>query len=510
MYHTCPSGIYLDSTTIVPNAPYSNITGAVVHSWRPSHWFTWMWECDDSSYVKNASSDGKVLFSKGGFQGGEGETSGAEWYISNVFEELSMPNEYFYNESTNTLYYYYNSTDNSSIPSNTSFIGTNLNILFNITGTQSNPVKNITIRGLTFRDTRYTFLDSHGLPSGGDWALQRQGALFLQGTENCTIDSNLFTRLDGIGLFLSNYNRYTYILNNDFEWIGDSAMAAWGYTTGLEDILPGMGPDGRDGNQPRFTFIQNNMIREIGIWEKQSSFWFQAQTCQSYIINNIFFNGPRAGVNVNDGFGGDNHMIGNLLVNTCRESGDHGPWNSWDRVPYITNVGGKGSSIIPQWNYIHNNFIIGTYQTTVGIDTDDGTSYHKTYDNFFVYGQFAFKSDFGGHDNRHFSNIYAYTSDWYCYYGSAGANDWFVNNSLILTDNTGYTSNCDLPAGTSGFKVYNNSIYLPKGNLTVCNMTFEQWQSKGNDPGTTIHKLPTDDDIIAMAKEKLKNNSMYT
>ena len=28
----------------------------------------------------------------------------------------------------------------------------------------------------------------------------------------------------------------------------------------------------------------------------------------------------------------------NLLANCVRESGDHGPWNSWDRIPYITDV----------------------------------------------------------------------------------------------------------------------------------------------------------------------------
>jgi len=28
----------------------------------------------------------------------------------------------------------------------------------------------------------------------------------------------------------------------------------------------------------------------------------------------------------------------NLLANCVRESGDHGQWNSWDHIPYITDV----------------------------------------------------------------------------------------------------------------------------------------------------------------------------
>jgi hypothetical protein len=31
----------------------------------------------------------------------------------------------------------------------------------------------------------------------------------------------------------------------------------------------------------------------------QSSMWFQAKTAQTNITNNIFFNGPRAGINFN-------------------------------------------------------------------------------------------------------------------------------------------------------------------------------------------------------------------
>ena len=40
---------------------------------------------------------------------------------------------------------------------------------------------------------------------------------------------------------------------------------------------------------------------------------------------NVFFNGPRAGINANDGFGGGDEISHNLVFSTCRESGDHGP-----------------------------------------------------------------------------------------------------------------------------------------------------------------------------------------
>ena len=79
-------------------------------------------------------------------------------------------------------------------------------------------------------------------------------------------------------------------------------------------------------------------MHEIGIFQKQSSMWFQSKSCSNYISHNIFFNGPRAGINFNDGFGGNSTIFKNIIFNTCRESGDHGPFNSWDRQPYLTNV----------------------------------------------------------------------------------------------------------------------------------------------------------------------------
>jgi len=41
-------------------------------------------------------------------------------------------------------------------------------------------VSNVSHSNLTFVATRYTYMDPHGVPSAGDWALDRVGAIFLQ------------------------------------------------------------------------------------------------------------------------------------------------------------------------------------------------------------------------------------------------------------------------------------------------------------------------------------------
>jgi hypothetical protein len=57
----------------------------------------------------------------------------------------------------------------------------------------------------------------------------------------------------------------------------------------------------------------NNLVREIGLWQAQSSAWVQHLTAATHLEGNIFFNGPDAMVSLNDGFGGDDEIVGKSL-----------------------------------------------------------------------------------------------------------------------------------------------------------------------------------------------------
>ena len=396
--HKTPSGLYINNTVLINSDSYTDLSETIISSWRPYHWYNWFWSIETNNNFDKKT--GKLEFERGGFQGAEGIEYGDLWYIENVFNELTMPNEYFYNKTEGILYYYNNETNDNVPPSESSvFVATNLKTIFNITGSQSNPVNNIVIQGLIFKDTNKVYLDNHAMPSSGDWALNTDSLLYLEGTRNISINANLFTRIDNTAIVLRGFNRYVTIENNDFTWIGESAIALWGYSTG-SPTTPMNGPDGRNGDQPRFITVKNNMARELGIWQKQSSFFFSAQSCQNYIYNNIVFNIPRAGFNFNDGFGLDNYIYDNLLLNTCRESGDHGNINAWDRLPYITNVRNGSSSTIPGLNNIYRNLLFSNYQVVSGVDTDDGSSYYNITSNVYVYG------DMGCMFHKHILSIY--------------------------------------------------------------------------------------------------------
>lgn len=62
--------------------------------------------------------------------------------------------------------------------------------------------------------------------SGGDWALERMGAVLLEGTEGVAVVNNTFTRLDSNAIFLSGYNQYARIDANDFSWLGQVCVCA--------------------------------------------------------------------------------------------------------------------------------------------------------------------------------------------------------------------------------------------------------------------------------------------
>ena len=256
-------------------------------------------------------------FGRGGNQGGEGNDQAAEWFIENVMEELDAPNEFFYDNSTGRLLLVYNG---SGTPPSNVVVPTLANI-FELRGSPDFPVRNVTFQDLVVTMQRPTFLEPRGVPSGGDWALERMGALLLQGTEDVVIADCLFTQLESNAVFLSGYNRRTQILRNEFGWLGQNAIASWGLLEQLND--------GTGGEQPRWTVVQGNFAHELGLIQKQSSAYFQAITALATLQDNIFFNLPRAAVNFNDGFGGGSTLRNNLLFNTCEESSDHGGLVGW-------------------------------------------------------------------------------------------------------------------------------------------------------------------------------------
>ena len=284
------------------------------------------WQCKDGNgHLSNCNGDDKKL-------------TGGDFYVEGVFEELDAPGEFFYDPHKSLLFFYpkescnqrlhpiVNSTLRSKqtnkqrhlhrcIPD---LIASNLQTLIKIQGTMENPVRNVQVNGIGFRDGAKTYMEQWSAPSGGDWALHRGGAVHLEGTEDVIISKSHFHRLDGNAIMLGGYCSGTHVTNSEFSWIGNGAIATWGDTEGYDATKP---------TQPRHSVIEGNIMSNLGLYQKQSSGWGQNKACLNTIRNNVMFNLPRAAINFNDGLGGGNVVEGNVIFNACRESGDHGPIN---------------------------------------------------------------------------------------------------------------------------------------------------------------------------------------
>ena len=288
-----PSGMELFNSTfpsaLSPDKWTAKGEGATVHAFRRSHWASWMFDVD-------SVSSSQIKFGKGGYQGCRGGP-GQDWFVENVLELLDAAGEHYIDTDTHTLYYQANTTTgpppadlNAEIPM--------LQALLIANATQAEPIKGLTLRGVGFRDSAPTYMEPHGVPSGGDWGLERLGAVYLEGTVGLSISGCAFERLDGNALMLSGYHRGAAVTDSHFAYTGGTAIAAWGRTDELSD--GGIhGYDATPGDIPQGTRIEGNIMRESGIWEKQSSCFFQAKTAGSILLRNLCYNLPRAGFNFN-------------------------------------------------------------------------------------------------------------------------------------------------------------------------------------------------------------------
>ena len=308
----------------------SRAHGGIIHAWHSQTWAMHMFEIA-STFIHNDMVT--LWFAKGGGkQGGrnwcrcdqctyagpwcgqhqnpsvdDSRLVSGSWLVENVLSELDDPGEYFFETKSKLLYVYPNKTaaDKSGLQ------GLRLAVLEELI-TIGEGAMNISIQGIGFRDTAATYMGEWGIPSGGDWALHRGGAVFIQKASNILIENCPFERLDGNAIFLSGRTRNVTIRRNTFAWIGENAIATWGDTDGFDALA---------GDYPIHTVVEGNVMRELGLYQKQSSGIAQNKAALTTIRHNIIFNVPRAGINFNDMLGGGDTVYRNLLFNTCRVSG---------------------------------------------------------------------------------------------------------------------------------------------------------------------------------------------
>ena len=173
----------------------------------------------------------------------------------------------------------------------------------------------------------------------GGWQNNRRSGLH---PDNRMVENIYLHNLGGNAVFFSRYNRHSEVSGSHLTRIGASAICfvgdpdavrspsfEYGESVPYEQLDHARGP--RSNNYPAQCLVYDNLIHDIGLFEKQIT-GVELSMCQSITVShNSIYDTPRAGINVSEGTWGGHTIAYNDVFDTVKETGDHGSFNSWGR-----------------------------------------------------------------------------------------------------------------------------------------------------------------------------------
>lgn len=426
-----PRGIQFDPSTF-SKSKWSNLQDAEIHIYQAAYWGNLQWKIKGIDFATNS-----IWFGDGGQQ------IGAKWsrdpavlnqrsrfFIDNVFEELDAPGEWFLDKTKNILYYYpERETDLRAAVVEVPV----LEQAIRFSGTQENPVQNISLQGFRISHTTTTYLKPYDVPSLSDWAIHRGGSVFAEGTRNCSIEACWFDAVGGNAVFVNNYNRGFSVTGCKFTETGDSAIC---FVGDLEKT---------NGTQRAFPYecqAGNNLIHDCGFFGKQIAGVYISRAKRITVSHNLMYNLPRAGVCIGDGTWGGHLIAYNQTHDTVRETSDHGPFNAWgrDRGWALAQSHGPYTAdrSLDVWEalvdamepvIVRNNFF--DEKSGWGLDLDDGASNYEIYNNISV-GGVSMKLREGAY-RKVYNNIWYLSKGAPCFHvGNNDNHDQYFNNITVM------------------------------------------------------------------------------
>jgi hypothetical protein len=423
-------GVRFDPANFSPRV-WSRPEEAVIHIYQAHYWGNLQWQ------IKAVDRAQQVLWFGAG-----GQQLGAQWhanpgvvdersrfFVENVFEELDAPGEWYLERTTGLLYF----MPPQDMDLNTALIEVPvLQQVVQLVGSQADPVHDISFVGFRITHTVSTFLEPYDVPSLSDWSIHRGGAIWLEGARNCRVEQCWFDAVGGNALFMNGYNRGNIVTGCKFTHAGDSAICFVGQrerTTGTQRSFP---------YECQAT---NNLVYECGIFGKQVAGVYISRAKRITAAHNHIHTMPRAGICIGDGTWGGHLIEYNYIHDTCRETGDHGPFNAWGRdkywclvqshMPYTAgrshDAGHVKVDAMEPVILRHNHF---REQSGWGLDLDDGASNYEIYNN--LCAGVSIKLREGAHRTI-YNNIWVNGANSPCFHvGNEQNHDRFFRNITIM------------------------------------------------------------------------------
>eukprot|EP01049_Picozoa_sp_SAG25_P001540 SAG25_NODE_70_length_17370_cov_11.748885_5_plen_170_part_00 len=140
-------------------------------------------------------------------------------------------------------------------------------------------------------------------------------AQVLEFAEHIGLHRLHFDQPGGNALLFSKHVRGCTVRGCTFVDCGESAIVSMGKTQLF---------DGREGHceVPSDNHFVGNLVDGVGVFGKQSAAYFSSKSRSALLEGNVFMNGPRSAVNINDGYAGNDTIRGNLIVAYVKESAD--------------------------------------------------------------------------------------------------------------------------------------------------------------------------------------------
>ena len=442
---------------------WKNPEGGYVHALHEGKWGGFHF------IIKGKDEDGNLIL-EGGQQNNRPSPMHTTFrFVENIFEELDAVNEWYFDKKSRILYF---KPEEGKNPNTLQFETARLENIFTIKGNKK-PAQFIHIKGFNFVQTATTFMKTSESLLRSDWTIYRQGGVFLENTENCEVSFSDFYNLGGNAVFVSNYNREVKIANNLIQNIGASAVAFVGDPKAVRspsfryeeyvresDLDVVAGP--KTENYPKDCEVSNNLIRDVGLIEKQVS-GVQISMAESIrVMHNTIYNIPRAGINVGDGTWGGHDIAFNDVFNTVLETSDHGAFNSWGRDRYwhpdreiMDELAERRPELILldaiKTTKIRNN----RFRSDHGwdIDLDDGSSNYEIYNNLCLQGGIKLREGF---HRKVYNNIMLNNG--------FHPHVWFKNSHDVFTHNIIMASHQDIRVDYWGDKVDEN-YYVKEKDL---------------------------------------------
>jgi len=410
---------------------WSDPAGGFIHAMHRAHWGGYHYR------ITGKNARGEVTY-EGGWQNNRPMGMHPQHrYVENIFEELDAPGEWFHNAKTATLYY----LPAAGVDMAKATVEVvRLRHLVELNGSQQKPVRNVALRGFTFRHAARTFMDTKEPLLRSDWTIYRGGAVLFNGAEDCTVEDCEFDQMGASAVFVNNYNRRVAVRGCDIHDTGASAVALVGDPKAVRnplfdfvrrqsyaDIDKTPGP--QTDNYPADCVVEDCLIRRIGLVEKQVAGVEISMAMGIAVRHCSIYECPRAGINISEGtFGG--HLIEFCDVfDTVRETGDHGSFNSWGRDRYwgLRDVPAGGLPKLALLDVVKPNVIRNNrWRCDRGwdVDLDDGSSNYEIYNNLFLAGGLKLREGF----RRKVWNNIAVNN-------SLHPHVWFENSGDVVTSN---------------------------------------------------------------------------